>query len=577
MLPKAPPIALRHLLLAGIVTLGGCHGHHHVAVTTYHFDNLRSGWNSHEDRLTLHAVAGPHFGLLYSAVALDDQVDVQPLVVPDVTITAGAHAGKYDVVYVATESNTVYAIDSATGTILLQTTLAPAVNMTVGPPPPYPPNYAYSCGNNGPYVGINGTPVIDRVHNMMYVVAFSMEGGGPVYRIHALNLSNLSDTIQTTTPTGVLVGASQNLVDHSLFNFNAGWQRQRPALVESNGNIYAAFGSFCDWGGYPGGTQSRGWVLGWNAGTLAALPHAQLNDQLATAPDCGGIWGGVCMLSSVWMSGYGPAADNSGNIYFVTGNSDSNLTGSYYTTYDGSPNYHNIQNSVVRVLPDLSAVHDIFTPWAESFLDEVDADFGSAGAMLLPDLPGPVPHLVAAGGKDGKLYILNRDNLGGYNAPSGGAGATDNVVAEVNIGACWCGPSYFDSGEPHIVSSGGTNVMVWRVVTSPAVSLVLDGTAVVNPSSQDGGFFTAISSDGPKDTIIWAVSRPDGANNMWLSAFDARPPHGSATLTSLLPSPLAVGTWNPAISGGNTDVVPVIANGKVYVAANHQLFVFGLK
>jgi hypothetical protein len=119
--------------------------------------------------------------------------------------------------------------------------------------------------------------------------------------------------------------------------------------------------------------------------------------------------------------------------------------------------------------------------------------------------------------------------------------------------------------------------MVWRVVTSPAVSLVLDGTAVVNPSSQDGGFFTAISSDGPKDTIIWAVSRPDGANNMWLSAFDAKPAHGSATLTSLLPSPLAVGTWNPAISGGNTDVVPVIANGKVYVAANHQLFVFGLK
>ena len=93
MLPKAPPIALRHLLLAGIVALGGCHGHHHVAVTTYHFDNLRTGWNSHEDRLTHHAVAGPHFGLLYSAVALDDQVDVQPLVVPDVTITAGAHAG----------------------------------------------------------------------------------------------------------------------------------------------------------------------------------------------------------------------------------------------------------------------------------------------------------------------------------------------------------------------------------------------------------------------------------------------------------------------------------------------------
>lgn len=550
--------------LFGLLVLLGCQNPHRIAVTTYHYDNLRTGWDSHEHKLTPASVSGPHFGELYPPTALDDQVDAQPLIVPDETITAGSTPGKYEVVYVATENNTVYAIDASSGKVLLQHSLGPAVPIGWRPSTPSPPPPAYTCGNNALNVGVNSTPVIDLASNTMYVVAYTYESGIPVYRVHALNLSDLADRV---TPAPI-VSASHTLTDGTTFTFNAGWQRQRPGLVLSNGNLYIAFGSFCDWGG-PAGNLSRGWLLGWQTPSLTPLPMNQLNDRQATAP-------ANMFLSSVWMSGYGVAADPSGELYFVTGNSDSNLAGGYYTTYNGAPIFTNIQNSVVSVLPDLSAVHDIFTPWAEANLDQWDADFGSAGAMLLPDQHGPIPHLVAAGGKDGKLYILNRDNLGGFNAPQDGAGATDNVVAEVNFGACWCGPSYFESDDdPYIVTSGGSNVNVWRVRTSPSVSLIHEGTspavAGAGGGGQDSGFFTTVSSHKSKDAIVWAVSRPDSAGNLWLYAFKAKPPSGSDALQQLFGQP--VGTWG----GGNANVVPVVANGKVFVATYQQLAIFGLK
>lgn len=306
---------------------------------------------------------------------------------------------------------------------------------------------------------------------------------------------------------------------------------------------------------------------------MTALPNSQLNNRLVTTPD-------ALFLSSVWMSGYGIAADPAGNLYFVTGNSDVQFTpggtnvGQYLTTYQGAPTFGNIQNSVVSVPPDLSGVRDLFTPWAQTGLDQVDADYGSGGAMLLPDVHGPVPHLVAAAGKDGKMYILNRDHLGGYNPPQFGSGAIDTVVAEVNIGACWCGPSYFESDGPYIVSSGGANVHTWKVHTSESVSLIHEGVSPPLDTHGDGGFdagfMTSVSSDGQRHGIIWAVSRPDATGQVWLYAFDAKPPHGSDTLTLLYSQ--AIGVWK----GGNSNVVPVVANGKVYVATYQKLTIFGL-
>ncbi len=208
--------------------------------------------------LTSENVNSGSFGLL-NTVTLDDQVDAQPLLVPNETTTVGVAPGKHDVVYVATENNTVYAIDASSGTLLFQQNL--------GSPVPTP----LGCTNNGANVGIDGTPVIDRHANAMYVVAYVMQGSVPTYFIHELSLSNLMDIL-----TPVVVSASHTLSNGSIFTFNATYQRQRPGLLEANGNIYAGFGSFCDFSA----SMSRGWVLGWQAGSLTPLPANQLNDAL---------------------------------------------------------------------------------------------------------------------------------------------------------------------------------------------------------------------------------------------------------------------------------------------------------
>src|SRR5207248_1613095 len=163
------------------------------AITTYHVDNNRTGWNSHETVLTPANVGSSSFGLL-KAVALDDQVDGQPLFVPAVNITAGTHAGTHDVVYVATEGDTIYAIDAKSGTVLLKPNFGTPVHRPLG------------CGNNGPNVGITSTPVIDLTSNTLYVLIYTQDSSGPAYRIHALDLGSLTDKV-----TPQLVAASHTL------------------------------------------------------------------------------------------------------------------------------------------------------------------------------------------------------------------------------------------------------------------------------------------------------------------------------------------------------------------------------
>ena len=148
-----------------------------TSITTYHYDNYRTGWNQNESVLTPANVGKKTFGLLQT-VTLDDQVDAQPLVMPGVLITAGNYQGTHDVVYVATENNTVYAIDVHTGTVLL--------NPNFGPPVVYP----LGCGNNGPNVGITSTPVIDPGSNTLYGMIYNQNQSGPAYTLHALDLGN---------------------------------------------------------------------------------------------------------------------------------------------------------------------------------------------------------------------------------------------------------------------------------------------------------------------------------------------------------------------------------------------------
>jgi hypothetical protein len=503
-----------------------------VAVTTYHYDNLRTGWNNSESSLTYKSVKS-RFGLLH-AVTLDDQVDAQPLVVPDETTTRGVAPGKHDVVYVATENDTVYAIDASSGTVLF--------DQNLGHPVPKPLN----CVNNGPNVGITGTPVIDRAANAMYVIAYTLQGSLPTYTIHELNLANLTDSV-----TPVVVSASHKLIGSASYTFNATYERQRPALLESGGNIYAGFGSICDYEA----SQSRGWLLGWHAGSLAALPANELTDILATSPDS-------FFLSAIWMSGYGMAADPSGNVYFITGNSDP--SGTSYNSVT------NLSESAVKVSPDLTAILSFFTPFDVAWLDVKDKDFGSGGLLLLPT-QSVVP-LAAAAGKQGTLYLLDQNNLGGFTR-----GGPNNDLAEVPVGQCWCGESYFDAASdsvPRIVASGGHNVTVWKVQTSPSITLSSAGSSQSVPGGHDPGFFTTVSSAGSSaGAIIWALARPQSVpGNITLFAFESEPARRSGTLETLFQAP--AGPW--ASKFANANLIPVIANGKVYVAAYKQLDIFGI-
>jgi hypothetical protein len=505
-----------------------------TAITTYHVDNNRTGWNSHESVLTPANVHSSSFGLLKS-VALDDQVDGQPLFVPGVNITAGNNQCLHDVVYVATEGNTIYAIDAEAGTVLLK----PNFGKPVG--------YPLGCGNNGPNVGINSTPVIDLTSNTLYVVIYTQDSTGPAYRIHALDLGSLTDKV--TPPP--LVMASHTLIDGSTFSFNAAYQRQRPGLLLANGNIYAGFGSFCDFAA----NVSRGWLLGWSTGSLTPLPSNQIFDTQVSSPN--GFF-----LTAIWMSGYGLAADDSGNILFVTGNSD--YSG---TTYDG---ISNIQESVVKVSSNLSTVLDLFTPKNQFVLDQADADFGSGGALVLPDQPGSTPHMAVAAGKVGTLFLMNEDHLGGYSTK------LNNVLGAYNIGNCWCGPSYFvdpSDGFGRVVTSGGHTVQVYKILTSPKPALTNVSTSPYVTGTQLPGFFTSISSNGTASPIIWALSHPFGSGNpIYLYAFNPESLTGT-TMQQILKT--RAGTWPN--TGGNSNLVPVVANGEVFVASFAQLKIFGIK
>ena len=410
---------------------------------------------------------------------------------------------------------------------------------------PTTPTLITSSGNDGPNVGINSTPVVDTGRGWLYVIAY-VNGASPQYQLHALNLLTLADAVPPVTVT-----ASHRLTDGSIYTFNATYQRQRPGLLEANGIIYAGFGSFCDFAG----SVSRGWVLGWSASNLAPLPNNELTDQQATSPS-------NFFLSSVWMSGYA-LASNGRTVFFATGNSDCNF---YLTpevcppqsTYDGVTN---IQESAVSMRPSLAAISGIFTPANVFSLDMQDLDLGGGGVMLLPTQPGGVK-LATAAGKDGRLFLLSQLSPG-----------TALDVHQLPDG-CWCGESYYRGadGIARVITSAGL-LQTWQVSTSPSPHLVLESTtSSMAPSAQDPGFFTVVTSDGRRahTAIIWAVGRPTaGSTDLTLYAFDATPTSGALKLLYSA----AAGPW-PNL-GGNANTVPLLANGKAYVAAYKTLTIFG--
>jgi hypothetical protein len=523
-------------LALGALSAGGAQAA--VNVTTYHYDNYRTGWDSSETVLTPYSVShtsstGKTFELL-SSVALDDQVDAQPLVMASQAISGH---GTRSVVYVATENNSIYAIDTNDDAILLHKNFGTPVPESALPG---------GCNNNAANVGINGTPVIDAATSTMYVITYTYDNGTtPTYRIHALDLSTLTDII-----TPVVISASGRLANGRTYTFNAAVNRQRPGLLFANGNVYAGFGSFCD----AANNLSRGWVLGWQTGTLTPLAGNELTDKFGYSPD-------DYFLSSVWMAGYGLASGGpNGDVYFVTGNSDGGMTGG-----DGQVN--NLGESVIQMSPDLSTVVSAFTPDDANSLDQGDTDFGSGGTLFLPPQTGQASDLLVAAGKEGNMFFLNADNL---NNNTTGA---KRILGTYNIGNCWCGESYFkgSDGVGRVVSSGAYTMEIWKIVTGAKPKLVQQSaTGSITNGAQDPGFFTSVSTNGTtaNSGIVWAMSRADGTanENVALFAFDATT--GATLFTA------NAGTW-PNVSG-DADLVPVVANGKVFVGSYQHLAIFGL-
>lgn len=497
-----------------------------VNVTTYHDDAQRTGLDNQESILTPAHVASGAFTKL-NTVTFNGHPDAQPLVVSAQTWASWGLGATYphDVVYVATESNDLFAIDGSTGAILAQRNFGTPVAQADLPG---------GCGNNPATVGINSTPVIDATNRVMYLISYGIESGALVHRVHKINLVDLSDNVAS-----VIVAASGKLSDGTKVNFESAYQRQRPGLLLSNGTLYAGFGSFCDLAS----NYSRGWILGWNASTLAALPSVALMNRETTAQIGGGLnspaIGLIDFLASIWQSGYGIAADSAGNVYAQTGNSNGLRANNY-------------PDSVVKVSSNLATVSDYFTPSNFLYLDQQDLDLGSAGVMVIPDQPSGLK-LAASPSKDGRLFLLNRNNMGKFvaNGP--------DVPPSVSGGPCWCGPDYLvgSDGLARVVSTGGTGVQSWLVPTASGANLSLDATGVPLPAGNgDSGFMSSTSSYGTlaNSGVIWSVSRPVNGR-LFLQALDA---------TS------GAGGGSPSLNGSNNAVTDQSGNVWSFGAATRN-------
>jgi hypothetical protein len=250
------------------------------------------------------------------------------------------------------------------------------------------------------------------------------------------------------------------------------------------------------------------------------------------------------------MSGWGPAANAAGSVYFVTGNSD--YSGNSYNRVT------NISESAAQMSSDLSKLQSLYTPSDYAGLDEDDGDFGSGGLMLLPPQKGAYPDIAAAAGKDGNLHLLDADRL-------------KTKFGSYPIGGCWCGASYFEGsdGVNRIVTSGGTTLEVWKLETKnkPRLHMQYQWSGVAN--GQSPGFFTSVSSNAEQSGsgVIWAVGRPTSSSDPSIDLYAINADNGQPLFSG------EAGQWPN--TGGDANIVPVVANGLVYVASDQTLAIFG--
>src|SRR5208282_5874058 len=505
----------------------------------YRNDNFRTGQNLAESVLTPSTVNASQFGLQFTD-ALDGAAYAQPLYVPNVTI---ASQGTHNVVYVATENDSVYAFDADNaGPALWHTSfINPASGITAVPASDL------GCGDLVPIIGITATPVIDPATGTLYVVSKVKLGPGSYQQqLHALDMTNgLERTNSPVTITASVPGTAPDAVD-GIIAFNPLLQHDRPALTLANGVVYLSFASHCDIQPY------HGWILGYDETSLARVVVYN------TTPN--GDEGGI------WEAGCGPGVDTNGDLITITGNG----------TFDTGASPVNYGDSFLRLTPGVGttgtmSVSSSFTPLNELILDDDDLDMGSGGNLLLPDQPGPNPHLMVGAGKVGNLYLVNRDSMGGFNA------AMDQMVQELDsaVGGMFSTPAYWQGNVPGV----GLQNMIYTVGVSdePKMFVVSNGLIQTPPISAGAAFLfpspgasPVISANGTTGGILWAIN--SGAWNSGgtavLYAFDA------ANLKTELYDSNKFSADNPGPAVKFT--VPTVANGSVYVGTQTQLAVFGL-
>jgi outer membrane protein assembly factor BamB len=499
-------------------------------VVTYKNDAARTGQNLTESVLTLTNVNPASFGRL-RFLATDGKVDAEPLYLSGLSVQGAMH----NVVFVATESDSVYAFDADSGALLWQVSVLAAGETASDLPPS-------GCDQVTPTIGITATPVIDRSagpHGIIYIVAMSKTTALSSYhqRLHALDVTTgaeaLNGPVDIVATYPVLGGTT---------TFDPAQYEERAALLLSRGVIYTSWTSHCD------GVPYSGWVIAYSQSTLART--AVLN----VAPNSGGAG------PAIWMSGGGPAADSTGNVYLLTAN------GVFETALDsnGFPNQGDYGNSFLKLSTAGGAltVADYFTMYNEVSESGADQDLGSGGILLLPDLTdsgGAVRHLAVGAGKDGNLYVVSRDSLGKFSS------SVNNIwqqLSGVLGGGIFATPAYFNGALYYgPVGAALTAFTVKNAQLSSAPSSITANTFTYPGTSP------AVSANGSSDGIVWAHENSAPAV---LHAYDA------SNLGHELYNSSQASGGRDQFGAGNKFITPMIADGKVFVGTQGGVAVFGL-
>ncbi len=501
---------------------------------TWRYDNSLDGLNSNETTLTTANVNSTTFGKV-GEFTVNGRIDGEVLYIGQISISGVMK----NVIYFATENDMVYAVDAdsisgSTATVLWSASLVPS-----GEAPAIPKQTGSTCGNVSPQ-GVQGTPVIDRSRNAIYAVSKTMSSATNTtqyFRIHALDLTNGNELFGGPTTVSATYPGTGGNASGGVVTFSARDQSNRPGLLETGGNIYVAFGGQSgDCGLY------SGWLISYSADTLAPGDAIDLNPNSSQ----GGMWN----------SGASPSADAAGAIYVATANTgDDNSIG---------PNDYPI--SIVKLTdPGTLSVADFFTPYNAEVLDQDDLDLGSAGVLILPDLKDSqsvVHQYAVAAGKDGNMYVVDRNNLGQFHMSTNDTVQTIAINGSGSASQNFSTPAYFNNNV--YVCPSGQTLKAFSISNA-----LLATTATMSTTASIGTSGFIISANGTSSGIVWAIQPTNGHGVLY--AFNA-----SSLSTMLYASNQATGNRDQTAQILGNFHTPTVANGRVYFGTGTTVAVFGL-